>query len=131
MKLSPIDVREANGINEPSSHSHASQTAGNGTSKRGGHADENLIVMLASRYRLPAVFVFRYSLRPGLISYGPNLLDQYRAGPGYVDRILEGRTADLPVQARTKYETVINLKTAGVWPHRAAMVLVRADGVIE
>jgi len=74
----------------------------------------NLIIGLAARHRLPAVYAFRFFVSSGgLISYGPDVLDQYRRAAGYVDRILKGeKPADLPVQALTKYELVINLKTA-------------------
>jgi putative ABC transport system substrate-binding protein len=73
-----------------------------------------LIIMLAARHKLPAVYGFRYFVAAGgLISLGPDVIDQYRKAAGYVDRILKGeKPADLPVQAPTKYETVINLKTA-------------------
>ena len=73
-----------------------------------------LIIALAARYRLPAVYYNRYfATGGGLISYGPDYIDQFRLAAGYVDRILKGeKPADLPVQAPTKYELVINLKTA-------------------
>jgi putative ABC transport system substrate-binding protein len=74
----------------------------------------NLIITLAARHRLPAVYPYRYYVAAGgLISYGPDVFDLYRRAAGYVDRILKGeKPADLPVQAPTKYEMVINLKTA-------------------
>jgi putative tryptophan/tyrosine transport system substrate-binding protein len=74
----------------------------------------NLIVKLAAQHRLAAVYPYRYFMGSGgLISYGPNQIDQYRKAAGYVDRILKGeKPADLPVQSPTKYETLINLKTA-------------------
>ena len=97
-------------------------------------AHHDLIVMLAARYKLPAV----YSSRPmiiagGLICYGPDIADQFRQAAGYVDRILKGeKPADLPVQAPTKYELVINLKTAkALGLELPASVLGRADEVIE
>jgi putative tryptophan/tyrosine transport system substrate-binding protein len=73
-----------------------------------------LIIALAARHRLPAVYAFRYFVAAGgLISYGPDLADQFRRTASYVDRILKGeKPADLPVQAPTKYELVINLTTA-------------------
>ena len=76
--------------------------------------NRNLIIALAARYRLPAIYPNRvYVAGAGLISYGSDRLDQYRRAAGYVDRILKGeKPADLPVQASTKYELVINLKTA-------------------
>src|SRR5262245_43856534 len=76
--------------------------------------DRNLIIKLAARHSLPAVYYERlFVAGGGLISYGPDFVDQYRRAAGYVDRILKGeKPADLPVQAPTKYELVINLKTA-------------------
>jgi putative tryptophan/tyrosine transport system substrate-binding protein len=74
----------------------------------------DLIITLAARHKLPAVYYERFfAAGGGLISYGPNIVDQYRQAAGYVDRILKGaKPADLPVQAPTKYELVINRKTA-------------------
>ena len=74
----------------------------------------DLIITLAARHRLPAVYSYRFFVSDGgLISYGPDVVDQYRLAAGYVNRILKGeKPADLPVQASTKYELVINLKTA-------------------
>ena len=97
------------------------------------HGD--LIITLAARHKLPTVYGNRFSIvnGGGLISYGPDFIDQYRRAAGYVDRILKGeKPADLPVQAPTKYELIINLKTAKELgleiPHS---VLARADEVIE
>ena len=79
-----------------------------------GTVHRNLIITLAARHKLPAVYPLAYYARTGgLISYGPNSVDPYRSAAGYVDRILKGeKPADLPVQAPTKYELVINLRTA-------------------
>jgi putative tryptophan/tyrosine transport system substrate-binding protein len=97
-------------------------------------AHRDFVVALAARYHLPAV----YSYRPivdagGLMSYGVDLVDQWRLSASYVDRILRGADpADLPVQAPTKYETVVNLKTAKTLGLDVpSSLLVRADAVIE
>ena len=92
------------------------------------------IIALADRHRLPAVYHSRVDVSlGGLISYGPDTVDRYRRAAGYVDRILRGeKPADLPVQAPTKYELVINLKTAkALGFNLPATVLARADEVIE
>jgi putative ABC transport system substrate-binding protein len=94
----------------------------------------DLIISLAAKHKLPAVYQERnYAIAGGLISYGPNFLDQFRRAAGYVDRILKGeKPADLPVQAPTRYELVINLKTAKALDlELPASVLGRADEVIE
>ena len=93
-----------------------------------------LIIKLAAQHRLPAVYNSRYWIAEGgLVSFGPDVLDQYRRTAGYVDRILRGtKPADLPVQAPTKYELVINLKTAkALGLDLPATLLARADEVIE
>jgi hypothetical protein len=86
-------------------------------------ARRDLVVSLAARYRLPAVYPFRlFVAAGGLMSYGTDLIDQFRLSASYIDRILRGaKPADLPVQAPTKYETIVNLKAANdraAWPAR-------------
>jgi putative ABC transport system substrate-binding protein len=136
VELSPVGVRDAGEIE----HAIAAFARGsNGglilvgpTSSVQRHRD--LIVPLAARHRLPAVYPNRlFVTGGGLISYAPDSVDQYRRATGYVDCILKGeKPADLPVQAPTKYELVINLKTAKALGLSVPdMLLARADEVIE
>ena len=94
----------------------------------------NLVIALAARHKLPAIYFERnFVTAGGLVSYGPDFLDQFRRAAGYVDRVLKGeKPADLPVQAPTKYETILNLKTAkALGIDVPATLLARADEVIE
>jgi putative ABC transport system substrate-binding protein len=92
------------------------------------------IITMAARHKVPSIYYDRYfTATGGLISYGPDLVDQFRRAAGYIDRILKGeKPADLPVQAPTKYELVINLKTAkALGLEMPSTLLARADDVIE
>jgi putative ABC transport system substrate-binding protein len=135
VELGPVDTRDAGEI-ERAVASFA--RSGNGglivTPSASVSAYRGLIIALAARHKLPAVYASRDNITSGgLISYGPDFVDQYRLGAGYVDRTLKGEeAADLPVQAPTKYETVLNLKTAkALGLDMPLIVLTRADEVIE
>ena len=133
--LRPIDTQDAGEI-ERALVVFASQPNGGLIAGTGGGVlnHRELIVALAARHRLPAVYAYRsHVMIGGLMSYGLDNLDQYRRAAGYVDRILKGeKPADLPVQAPTKYELVINLKTAKALGLTVPpTLLARADEVIE
>jgi putative ABC transport system substrate-binding protein len=132
MELSVIGVHDANAI-ERAIAAFARRSNGGlvVTASPFGSNHPGVIPALAARYKLPAVYPFRYY--GGLISYGPDSVGQFRPAAGYVDRILKGeKPADLPVQAPTKYELVINLKTAkAIGLEVPPTLLARADEVIE
>jgi putative ABC transport system substrate-binding protein len=135
VEVSPVSVRDAGEIERAVAALARSANGGlivTGSASASVHHD--LIVTLAAKYKLPAIYSNRYLVTGGgLISYGVDLVDQYRNAASYVDRILKGeKPADLPVQAPTKYELVINLKTAkALGLTIPAGVLAIADEVIE
>jgi putative ABC transport system substrate-binding protein len=135
VELRAVGVRDAGEIERAITAFARSSNGGlivTGSPLAAVHRD--LIIKLAAQHRLPSVYPFRYfAASGGLISYGPNSIDPYRRAAVYIDRILKGeKPADLPVQAPTKYELVINLKTAkALGLDMPASVLARADEVIE
>jgi putative ABC transport system substrate-binding protein len=135
VELRPVDVRDAGEI-ERAITAFAQGSDGGmvviGSPRAAMHRE--LIIALAAKYHLPAVYNARfYPAAGGLISYGPDFIDQHRRAAGYVDRILKGeKPSDLPVQAPTKYDLVINMKTArSLGLEIPSSVLARADEVIE
>ena len=135
VELSPIDLRDESEI-ERSVASFARGSNGGliVTSSSLAAVHRQTIITLAARYRLPAVYNYRYfTTSGGLISYGPDPIDQYRRAAGYVDRILRGeKVADLPVQGPTKFELAINLKAAKTLGLTVpSSLLARADEIIE
>ena len=137
VELKPVDVRDAAEIDRAiTAFARGSNDGLIVVPNPTAYAHRQLIITLAAKYRLPAVYATRFFVTGGgLMSYGPDSfeIDQYRRAAGYVDRILKGeKPADLPVQAPTKYELVINLKTAKALGIEVPPTLTaRADEVIE
>jgi putative ABC transport system substrate-binding protein len=135
VELRPVDVRDATDMERALAAFAGGPNGGlilTGSAWAIIHRD--LIIALAARHRLPAIYYERYFITAGgLISYGPDLIDQFHRGAGYVDRILKGeKPADLPVQTPTKYEMILNLKTAKTLGLEIPpTLLARADEVIE
>jgi putative ABC transport system substrate-binding protein len=135
IEVHPIDVRDPAAIEYGIAALANTENAGlvvTGSTPAAAH--RKLIIGLAASHRLPAVYPYRfYAAEGGLIAYGPDQLAQYREAASYVDRILKGeKPADLPVQAPTKYELVIDLKTAkALGLNVPPSLLARADEVIE
>jgi putative ABC transport system substrate-binding protein len=135
VEITPVGLRDSGDIER--AVSAFGRSANGGLIVTAGSATvlhSNLIIRLAAQHKLPAVYnESSFTTAGGLISYGPDFVDQYRRAAGYVDRILKGeKPADLPVQAPTKYELVINLKTAKALGLTVPQsLLARADEVIE
>ncbi|MGB8075457.1 MAG: ABC transporter substrate-binding protein [Pseudolabrys sp.] len=134
VNLTPVSVRDAGEIERGVAAFARSDNGGLIVTSGGTAFRRDLIIGLASRHKLPAVYPFRYYAKDGgLITYGPDPRDSVRHAAAYVDRILKGeKPADMPVQAPTTYELVINLKTAKALGLTAPpSLLARADEVIE
>ena len=135
IELSVIGFQEEGAIEHAiAAFAHGSNAGLVVTASKFGANHPNLIPALAARYRLPAVYPLRYYVSDGgLICYGPDVVSQFGPAAGYVDRILKGeKPADLPVQASTKFELVINLKAAkAIGLEVPPSLLARADEVIE
>jgi putative tryptophan/tyrosine transport system substrate-binding protein len=135
VEISPVNVRDVGEIERAvTSFAHSSNGGIIVTGSALTQVHRDLIVRLAARHKLPAVYFERFFVTGGgLVSYGADMVDQFRRAAGYVDRILKGeKPADMPVQAPTKYELVINLKTAkALGLDVPPTLLARADEVIE
>ena len=135
IEVSPINMRDAAEIERTAAtFAHSANGGLIVTASPSATVHRNLIIDLAARAKLPAVYYARYFVGAGgLISYGPDFADQFRRAASYVDRILKGeKPADLPIQAPTKFEMAINIRTARkLGLELPAGVLARADEVIE
>ena len=134
VEVSPFNMCDASEIERIAGFARSANDGLIVTGSPSATVHRNLIITLAARHKLPAVYYQRaFAAAGGLVSYGPDFIDQYRLAAGYVDRILRGeKPADLPVQAPTKYELVINLKTAkALGLEIPPTLLARADEVIE
>jgi putative tryptophan/tyrosine transport system substrate-binding protein len=135
VEVNPVDMRDAGEIERAIAAFARSPNGGLiVTAGAGAQLHRDLIITLAARHKLPAVYYERSLVAAGgLISYGPDYIDQFRRAAGYVDRILKGeKPADLPVQQPTNYSLVINLKTArALGLEVPATLLARTDEVIE
>jgi putative ABC transport system substrate-binding protein len=134
VELTPVNVRDSDEIEHTAAAFARSSNGGVIVTAGGTAAHRKLIISLAARYKLTSVYPYRYyAVDGGLISYGPNTHDQIRRASGYVDRILKGeKPADMLVQAPTKYELIINLKTAKALGLAVPpTLLARANEVIE
>ena len=134
VEITPVGLRDADELERAVTVAHDAKGGLIVTVSPLATVHRDLIVSLAARYRVPAVYPLRYfATSGGLISYGPDRLEPYQRAAGYVDRVLKGeKPADLPVQAPTKYELVINLKTAkAVGLEFPPGILAIADEVIE
>ena len=134
VELTPLNVRDTDEMERNVAAFAGSGNGGMIVTAGGSGARRGLIISLAARHKLPSVYPYRYyAVDGGLLTYGPNTRDPFRRAAGYVDRILKGeKPADMPVQAPTKFELVINLKTAkALGLDVPPSLLARADEVIE
>jgi putative ABC transport system substrate-binding protein len=134
MELKPINALDTSETERAMAAFAGSPNGGLIITVGGTAFNRDRIIALAAKHGLPAVYPYRYFVSGGgLMSYGPDTIEQHRRAAGYVDRILKGeKPTDLPVQAPTKYELVINLRTAKALGLAVPpSVLARADAVIE
>jgi putative ABC transport system substrate-binding protein len=134
VELTPVNLRDADEIEQNVAAFARAGKGGMIVTSGGTGSRRKLLISLASRHKLPSVYPYRYyAVDGGLMAYGSNTLDPVRRAAGYVDRILKGeKPADMPVQAPTKYELIINLKTAKALGLTVPQsLLATADEVIE